>query len=96
MLDERHLADPDYERTALALFRLDLSAEEFAARFGHEFAMFSFDQHRYRTPGMTEWVDRLAAFFFAADLAGRLRAAREKYLTPEEISRVEAHERDPF
>jgi hypothetical protein len=95
-MDERPLADPEYERHALSFFRLDLSAEEFAARFGHEFAMFNFDGYRYRTPGMTEWVDRLAAFFFAADLPRRLRTAREKYLTPEEIARVEAHERDPF
>ena len=45
---------------------------------------------------MTEWVDRLAAFFFAPDLPKRMRAAREKYLAPEEIARVEAHEREPL
>ena len=77
-------------------FRLDLSAEEFAARFAHEFALFNFYNYQYRTPGMTEWVDSLAAFFFAPDLPARLRALREKYLSPEEIARVEAHEREPL
>lgn len=91
---ERPLAPFDYEQHALSLFRLDLSAEEFAARFGHEFATFNFDRFAYRTSGMTEWVDQLAAFFFATDLAGRLRAAREKYLTADEIAEVEAFERD--
>jgi hypothetical protein len=95
-MDPRPVADPEYERMALSLFRLDLSAEEFAARFAHEFAMFNFDRFQYRTPGMTEWVDRLAAFFFAPDLPTRLRAVREKYLAPEEIARVEAHEREPL
>jgi hypothetical protein len=95
-MDERPFPDPKYEQHASSLFRFDLSAEEFAARFAHEFVLFNFDRFRYRTPGMTEWVDRLAAFFFAEDLPGRLRAARVKYLTPEEIARVEAHERDPL
>jgi hypothetical protein len=93
-MDTRPVADPEYERWALSHFRLDLSAEEFAARFGHEFALFSFDNYQYRTPGMTEWVDALAAFFFADDLPMRLRAARQKYLTPEEIARFEAYEED--
>jgi hypothetical protein len=95
-MDTRPLADPEYERWALSLFRLELSAEEFAARFGHEFVLFNFDKVQYHTPGMTEWVDALSAFFFADDLPGRLRAAREKFLTPEEIARVEEYERDPL
>ena len=95
-MDERPLATPEYEQHALTLSRLDLSAEEFAARFGHQFAIFNFDSYTYRTAGMTGWVDRLSAFFFADDLAGRLRAAREKYLTRDELARVEAFERDPF
>jgi hypothetical protein len=95
-MDPRPVADSEYERWALSLFRLDLSAEEFAARFAHEFALFNFDNFQYRTPGMTEWVDLLAAFFFAPDLPTRLRVAREKYLAPEEIARVEAHDREPL
>lgn len=95
-MDERPLASPDYERDALSRFRVDMSTEEFAARFAHQFALFNFDRYRYRTPGLTEWVDQLSAFFFAADLPRRLRAVREKYLTPDELARVEAFERDPL
>jgi hypothetical protein len=93
-MDTRPLADPEYERWALSKFRLELSNEEFAARFAHEFVLFNFDRFRYATPGMTEWVDVLSAFFFADDLPHRLRAAREKFLTSEEIARVEEYERD--
>lgn len=93
---ERPLATPEYEKNALTRFRLDLSPEEFAARFGHHFTIFNFDKYTYRTVGMTDWVDQLSTFFFADDLAGRLRAAREKYLTQDEIARLEAFERAPF
>jgi hypothetical protein len=48
------------------------------------------------TPGMTAWVDQLAAFFCAPDLIGRLRAVRERYLSAEEIEKVEAFDRDPL
>jgi hypothetical protein len=96
LMIERPIATPEYEKDALTRFRLDLSPEEFAARFGHQFAMFNFDRYTYRTVGMTEWVDQLSAFFFADDLAGRLRVGREKYLTEDEIARVAAFERDPF
>jgi hypothetical protein len=93
-MDARPLADPEYERWAQSLFRLELSAEEFVARFGHEFVLFNLDKVQYRTPGITEWVDTLSTFFFADNLPERLRAAREKFLTPEEIARVEEYERD--
>src|SRR5262245_42248591 len=72
---------------------LELSPEEFAARHGHEFAMFPFHQNRYQRPGMTEWVQQLAQVFFAPGLPDRLRRLRERYLTPEEIERVEEYER---
>ena len=42
-LNELPLADHGREEHALSLFDLDLSPEEFAARHGHEFAMYSFD-----------------------------------------------------
>jgi hypothetical protein len=95
-VDERPFASPEYELHALSRFRLELSTEEFAARFAHEFALFNYDRFRYRTLGMTGWVDSLATFFLSDGLPARLRSAREKYLTPEEIAEVEAYERDPF
>src|SRR5687767_3258603 len=90
------LASEEQEKHALSLFRLDLSPEEYAARHAHEFMTFSFGRWSYRHPGMTEWVQELDAFFFAPDLLTRLRAVRERYLSPAEIEAVEAHERDPL
>jgi uncharacterized protein (TIGR02452 family) len=90
------LANEEQEKLAVSLFRLDLSPEEYAARHAHEFVMFSFGRWSYRTPGMTEWVQQLDAFFFAPGLAKRLRALRERYLSPAEIEAVEAREREPL
>ena len=93
----RRLTREESEEADFKLFReLKLSPEEFAARYGHEFAMFSFHERDYQRPGMNEWVRELAAFFFAPNLPERLRRVREKYLTADEIRHAEEHERDPF
>lgn len=96
MTDSRPLATSAQEERARSLFQLELDAQEYAARHAHKFVLFNFNKYRYATPGMTEWVDRLAEFFVAPDLQGRLRAARERFLSPAEIERVEAFERDPL
>jgi hypothetical protein len=95
--DELRLVSPEQEETDLRLFRnLELSPEEFAARYGHEFAMFNFDKYRYRRSGMTEWVQQLAKVFLAPGLPERLRRLRDRYLTSEEIQRAEEYERGPL
>ena len=90
------LADAGREAYALDLFRLDLSPEEYAARFGHQFATFSFDNFRYSRPGLTEWVQRLGDIFFKRDGAPTLRELRERFLSPSELEAAEQFERDPF
>lgn len=95
--DGLRLVSPEEEESHLQRFHnLDFSPEEFAARYGHEFAMFPYHEYRYRRLGMTEWVQQLANVFFAPGLPERLRQLRERYLTPEEIQRVDEYERDPF
>ena len=96
-LDELRPVLPEEEEIDFRRFRnLEFSPEEFAARFGHEFAMFPFHQYRYQRPGMIQWVQELSMIFFAPHLPERLRQLRERYLTPEEIQQVEEYERDPF
>ena len=91
------VARDQWEECDLILFRrLEFSPEEFAARFGHEFAMFNFHEHEYQRPGMNAWVQQLAEIFLAPGLPQRLRSLREKYLTPEEIRQAEEYEQDPF
>jgi hypothetical protein len=95
-LEDLPLADPGREAHALQLFRLDMTPDEYAARFGHEFVLFPFDRFRYSRPGLTEWVQRLGDIFFNRNGAPTLRQVREKFLSPEEIEAVERYERDPL
>ena len=94
--DHLPLADAGREAHALELFHLEMTPEEYAARFGHEFALFSFDEFRYSRPGLTEWVQRLGDIFFKREGAPTLRELRDKFLSPSEIEAAERYERDPF
>jgi len=94
--DALPLADAGREAHALELFRLDMSPDEYAARFGHEFAMFSFDDYRYAHPELTLWIQRLGDIFFKRHGAPSLKELRGKFLTPAEIEAAERHEKDPF
>lgn len=91
-VEELPLAPEEYEDDLLEGYRRGLSVEEFAARFAHHFLMFPHYQYSYREPGLTQWVQELAGFFFQADLPTALRLAREKFLEPDEIKRVEEYE----
>lgn len=95
-LDDLPFADAGRETHARELFRLDMSPEEYAARFGHQFVLFPFDNYRYSLPGLTEWVQRLGDIFFARNGAPSLRHVREQFLSPEEIAAVELEEQDPL
>jgi hypothetical protein len=57
-LDDLPLADAGRETHAIEIFRLDLTPEEYAARFGHQWAWFSLDDLRYSRTGLTEWLHR--------------------------------------
>jgi hypothetical protein len=93
----RRVPREEWEDLDFKRFRnLELSPKEFAARYGHEFAMFSYHERHYERPGMNEWVQQLAEVFFAPGLPERLRRLREKYMTSEEIRQAEEYEGDPF
>jgi hypothetical protein len=94
--DDLPMADPEREKLALDRFRLDMSPDEYAARFGHEFALFSFDEYRYAKPGLTEWVQRLGDIFFGRNGAPTLGELRKRYLSSAEIAAAEARARDPL
>jgi hypothetical protein len=94
--DHLPLADPGREKHALELFCLEMSPDEYAARFSHEFLCFSFDEYRYSRPDLTAWVQRLGDIFFKRNDAPTLRQVRERYLTPEEMAVAEAREQEPL
>ncbi len=62
-----------------------MSPEEYAAREGHNWVCFSFDDFIYPSPELNEWVHSLGDIFFTE---GRLSEAKEKCLTPSELAQI--------
>ena len=87
------MADPGRERTAMELFPVAQSPEEYAARNAHLWVSFSFDDYRYRDPILNAWIQRLGDIFFRRNGAPSISELREKYLTLEERQHIEAEER---
>ena len=96
MGDLKRPASADDEEFARANFDTALPYDEWAARNLHNFALFNFDDREYADPELNRWLEGLAEWLFADGLQQRLRAAREKYLTHEQIAEYEAIENDPF
>jgi hypothetical protein len=64
---------------------LQLSPEEYAARRGHLWALFSLDEYPYRDPTLGAWVRRLGEILHNR---GELERCRQRFLTPEELEAV--------
>jgi hypothetical protein len=62
-----------------------MSPEEYAAREGHNWLCFSFDNYNYSSLELNEWIHTLGDIFFTN---GRLRKAQEKYLTQSELAQI--------
>jgi hypothetical protein len=73
-----------------------MTPDEYAARFGHQWASFSFDECRYSTPRLTEWIQRLGDIFFGRNGAPSVRELRRRFPSPAEIAAAEAREREPL
>jgi|WetSurMetagenome_2_1015567.scaffolds.fasta_scaffold09633_2 hypothetical protein len=84
--DGRPLAPPGREDDARRVFEgwASMSAEEWAARFGHTVGCSSFDRFRYSDASLQAWIDALHVIL--SDPA-RLEACRQRYLTVEGLGR---------
>jgi hypothetical protein len=94
-IDEFPMADPGREKDARQLFDFSMSPEEYAAREGHGWYSFSFDDYRYSDPAVQTWIHRLGDILFQREGAPTMEELRAKYLTEEERRAIEqrlAHE----
>jgi len=87
-IDDLPMADPGREKDARQLFDLAMSPEEYAAREGHGWYCFSFDDYRYSDPAMETWIQRLGDILFQREGAPTLEDLRAKYLTEEEREEI--------
>ncbi len=83
---EFELAGVEYERTAHELFPFEtMSPEEYAARNGHAWMMFSFGGYSYRDKKLQAWLYRLADILKSSEL---IEQYQQQFLTAEEIQEI--------
>jgi hypothetical protein len=85
------MADRERERTAVELFPVTQSPEEYAARNAHLWVSFSFDDYRYQV--LNTWIQRRGDIFFGRNRASSISELREKCLALEERQHLEAEGR---
>ena len=91
-LDEYEPASPDRVNDALETFPFsEMSAEEYAARESQKWICFGFDDFIYENPAFNEWIHTLGDILFTP---GRVKEARKKYLSEEEIEKIESAENE--
>nr|WP_315186389.1 hypothetical protein [uncultured Albidiferax sp.] len=83
-MNELPMADPGREKIALETFPLDITPDEYAAREGHRWACFSFDEYRYNNEVLTSWIQRLGDIFFHRNGAPSTKELRVKFLSQQE------------
>ncbi len=75
-LDELPMADPGREKDARQLFDFTMSPDEYAAREGHGWYCFSFDDYRYSDQAVETWIQRLGGRSSAPGTSPRTSARR--------------------
>jgi hypothetical protein len=68
------LAPYNCERMAKTIFSLNMSPEEYAARYSADWFCFSFHRYYYRDPQLDEWIQRLGAIFSNPELLAKCQA----------------------
>jgi DNA-binding response OmpR family regulator len=91
---DRPLARDIDEDSAKELFKVGMSPEEWVARHSHGVGCSSFDQFTYRDKQLQAQVDNIHRLMRAGSKT--IGEFRKKYLSPEEIKRIEEIEKEDF
>jgi len=67
------LAPPNCEYLAKKMFPLDMSPEEYAAKYSTDWFCFSFNRYRYRDPELDGWIQRLGEIFSSPQLLAKCK-----------------------
>jgi hypothetical protein len=78
------------EQFARESFPVEVPVEEYAARHGHRWMIFSFDDYRYTDSKLDSWVQRLGDILRGGAGTPSLHELRLKLLTAEERAAIEA------
>lgn len=88
------LEDGDWiARQFFSIADLQLSPEEYAARYAHLWGCFALDRYRYADPVLGAWVRRLADILSSEEEVERFR---HHFLTGDELSQVKQGKSEGF
>jgi hypothetical protein len=90
------LATVSMENTVQEMMSCGLSPDEYAARWAHNIYCFSLDQYRYRDVVLQAWIHTLGVILFQKNGAPNLNDLRAKFLTNEEIQKIQEQEYEEF
>lgn len=78
------MADPARVEMAREMFPvLELSPEQYVARWSHTIGCSSFDQYQYPDPTLTAWIDEMHRLL---QTPGEVERCRRTHLTPDEYA----------
>lgn len=93
-VNDRCLEEGDWmARQFFSLTDLQMSPEEYAARYAHLWGCFSLDQYRYKDPILGAWVRRLAEILSSEEEVER---SRRTFLTPDERDQIQKDQPKAF
>jgi hypothetical protein len=72
---------------------LQMSPEEYAARYAHLWNCFSLHRYRFQDPVLGAWVRRLGEILFTE---GEVERCRLRYLTPAELAGMRRQATEEF
>ena len=91
---DRFVGEADQEvQQLIGADRLQLSPEEYVARYSHLWGCFSYDRFRFRDVALGAWVRRVGELLRDPDEVAR---CRQRYLTPDELAQVKRQEAEGF
>ena len=95
MSDELPIADLGRTEMAESIFSKYqvMSPEEWAARYSHRVGASSFGDYRYENLALHLWIHRLHEIFRSPE---EIKMYRDKFLTKEEIQKIQANEQEDF
>ncbi len=91
---DQTLAEGDWvARQFFSSADLQMSPEEYAARYAHLWGNFSLHQHRYADPVLGTWIRRLGEVLASEEEVAR---CRRRFLSSDELAAIQRAEAEGF
>ena len=91
-IEYKRLSTVSMEKHLINIYDINVSPEEFAARYGHREMCNSADEYHYRNKKFQDWINEYLSIMRNPEI--RLDDLRPKYMTEQEIVRIKKENED--